>query len=98
MLDLDESEAVCREYLVARRRRAQRRSRTALLQHRRRLVLSTVAGSPAIGLVGRTMIRGEPAIGRDQSRGAIGAPTLRPLSSYGVIDNTISLPRLRPAV
>ncbi len=25
-------------------------------------------------------------------------PTLRPLSSYGVIDNTISLPRLRPAV
>ena len=39
LLDLDEREAVGREFLVARRRRAQRRSRTALLQHRRRLVL-----------------------------------------------------------
>jgi hypothetical protein len=48
------------------RRRAQRRSRTALLQRRRRLVLD---GREHGGiLVGRAMIRGEPAIGRDHPR------------------------------
>ena len=50
---------------------AQRRSRTALLQRRRRLVLDGREHGgklPAIGWVGRAMIRGEPAIGRDQSR------------------------------
>jgi hypothetical protein len=52
------------------RRRAQRRSRTALLQRRRRLVLDGREHGGrllAIGLA-RAMIRGEPAIGRDQSR------------------------------
>ncbi len=52
------------------RRRAQRRSKTALLQRRRRLVLDGREHGgrlPAI-VVGRAMIRGEPAIGRDQSR------------------------------
>src|SRR5260221_9712827 len=51
--------------------RAQRRSRTALLQRRRRLVLDGREHGgklPAIGGVGRAMIRGEPAIGREQSR------------------------------
>ena len=53
------------------RRRAQRRSRTALLQCCRRLVLDgREHGSRllAIGWLARVMIRGEPAIGRDQSR------------------------------
>ena len=53
------------------RRRAQRRSRTALLQRRRRLVLDgREHGGKLAGdwVVGRAMIRGEPAIGRDQSR------------------------------
>ena len=53
------------------RRRAQRRSRTALLQRRRRGLsltdASTAAGCRRSGC-GRAMIRGEPAIGRDQSR------------------------------
>jgi hypothetical protein len=49
-----------------RRRRAQRRSRTALLQRRRRLVLD---GREHGGILfGRAMIRGEPAIGREQLR------------------------------
>jgi len=50
------------------RRRAQRRSRTALLQRCRRLVLDgREHGSRllAIGWLARAMIRGEPAIGRD---------------------------------
>jgi len=53
------------------RRRAQRRSRTALLQRRRRLVLDGREHGGrllAIGWLARAMIRGEPAIGRDQSR------------------------------
>jgi len=53
------------------RRRAQRRSRTALLQRRRRLVLDGRERGGrllAIGWLARAMIRGEPAIGRDQSR------------------------------
>jgi hypothetical protein len=53
------------------RRRAQRRSRTALLQRRRRLVLDGREHGgrlPAIGRLAAMMIRGEPAIGRDQSR------------------------------
>ena len=53
------------------RRRAQRRSRTALLQRRRRLVLDRREHGgrlPAIGWLGRAMIRGEPAIGHEQSR------------------------------
>src|SRR5260221_2142109 len=52
--------------------RAQRRSRTALLQRRRRLVLDGREHGgklPAIGWVGRAMIRGEPAICPDPSRG-----------------------------
>ena len=51
-----------------RRRRAQRRSRTALLQRRRRLVLDGREHGGrllAIGWFARAMIRGEPAIGRD---------------------------------
>ena len=47
------------------------RSRTALLQRRRRLVLDGCEhGGRLAGdrVVGRAMIRGEPAIGRDQSR------------------------------
>ena len=50
---------------------AQRRSRTALLQRRRRLVLDGREHGGrllAIGWLARAMIRGEPAIGRDQSR------------------------------
>ena len=50
------------------RRRAPRRSRTALLQRRRRLVLDGREHGgrlPAIGWLARAMIRGEPAIGRD---------------------------------
>src|SRR6267142_2111102 len=53
------------------RRRAPRRSRTALLQRRRRLVLDGREHGGrllAIGWLARAMIRGEPAIGRDQSR------------------------------
>ena len=53
------------------RRRAQRRSRTALLQRCRRLVLDGREHGGrllAIGWLARVMIRGEPAIGRDQSR------------------------------
>jgi len=53
------------------RRRAQRRSRTALLQRRRRACpWRTRARRQTAGDrgVGRAMIRGEPAIGRDQSR------------------------------
>src|SRR5260370_7216722 len=53
------------------RRRAQRRSRTALLQRRRRLVLDRREHGGrllAIGWLARAMIRGEPALGRDQSR------------------------------
>ena len=53
------------------RRRAQWRSRTVLLQRRRRLVLDgREHGGRLAGdrVVGRAMIRGEPAIGRDQSR------------------------------
>ena len=53
------------------RRRAQRRSRTALRQRRRRLVLDGREHGGrllAIGWLARAMIRGEPAIGRDQSR------------------------------
>ena len=53
------------------RRRAQRRSRTVLLQLRRRFVLDgREHGGRLAGdrVVGRAMIRGEPAIGRDQSR------------------------------
>jgi len=53
------------------RRRAQRRSRTALLQRRRRLVLDGRERGGrllASGWLARAMIRGEPAIGRDQSR------------------------------
>src|SRR6266850_1856819 len=53
------------------RRRAQRRSRTALLQRRRRLILDGREHGGrllAIGWLARAMIRGEPAIGRDQSR------------------------------
>ena len=50
------------------RRRAQRRSRTALLQRCRRLVLDGREHGGrllAIGWLARAMIRGEPAIGRD---------------------------------
>ena len=47
------------------RRRAQRRSRTALLQRCRTRARRQAAGDR---VVGRAMIRGEPAIGRDQSR------------------------------
>ena len=52
------------------RRRAQRRSRTALLQRRRRLVLDgrEHGGRLPTSVVGRARIRGEPAIGRDQTR------------------------------
>ena len=54
------------------RRRAQWRSRTVmLLQRRRRLVLDGREHGGrllAIGWLARAMIRGEPAIGRDQSR------------------------------
>src|SRR5258708_31729935 len=53
------------------RRRAQRRSRTALLQRRRRLVLDRREHGGrllAIGWLARAMIPGGPAIGRDQSR------------------------------
>ena len=56
---------------ICNRRRAQRRSRTALLQRRRRLVLDGREHGGrllAIGWLARAMIRGEPAIGRDQSR------------------------------
>ena len=52
------------------RRRAQRRSRTALLQRRRRLVLDGREHGGrllAIGWLARAMIRGEPAIGHEQS-------------------------------
>ena len=50
--------------------RAQRRSRTALLQRRRRLVLDGRERGGRLRRSGsfRAMIRGEPAIGRDQSR------------------------------
>ena len=47
------------------RRRAQRQSRTAFLQRRRTRARRQAAGDR---VVGRAMIRGEPAIGRDQSR------------------------------
>jgi hypothetical protein len=52
------------------RRRAQRRSRTALLQRRRRLVLDGRERGGRLRRSGsfRAIIRGEPAIGRDQSR------------------------------
>ena len=53
------------------RRRAQRWSRTALLQRRRRLVLDQREHGgrlPVIGCVRHAMIRGEPAIGHEQSR------------------------------
>ena len=52
------------------RRRAQRRSRTALLQRRRRLVLDGRERGGRLQRSGsfRAIIRGEPAIGRDQSR------------------------------
>src|SRR6266516_1582686 len=53
-----------------RRRRAQRRSRTALLQRRRRLVLDGREHGGRLPVIGwsAAMIRGEPAIGREQSR------------------------------
>src|ERR1700747_1909159 len=53
-----------------RRRRAQRRSRTALLQRRRRLVLDGRQHGGRLPVIGwsAAMIRGEPAIGREQSR------------------------------
>src|SRR5262252_6156570 len=50
---------------------ARRLSRTALLQRRRRLVLDGREHGgrlPAIGWLARATIRGEPAIGRDQTR------------------------------
>ena len=53
------------------RRRAQRRSRTALLQRRRRLVLDGRERGgrlPRDRVIRCAMIRGEPAIGREQSR------------------------------
>src|SRR6202047_693029 len=65
------------------RRRAQRQSRTALLQRRRRLVLDGRERGGrllAIGWLARAMIRGEPAIGRDQSR----EPRLYSVEPYGV--------------
>ena len=66
------------------RRRAQRRSRTVLLQLRRRFVLDgREHGGRLAGdrVVGRAMIRGEPAIGRDQSR----EPRLYSVEPYGVL-------------
>jgi hypothetical protein len=53
-----------------RRRRAQRRLRTALLQRRRRLVLDGREHGGRLPVIGwsAAMIRGEPAIGREQSR------------------------------
>ena len=53
-----------------RRRRAQGRSRTALLQRRRRLVLDGREHGGRLPVIGwsAAMIRGEPAIGREQSR------------------------------
>ena len=50
---------------ILHRRRAQRRSRTALLQRCRTRARRQAAGDR---VVGGAMIRGEPAIGRDQSR------------------------------
>src|SRR6266567_312318 len=65
----------CREHSSiptahCRRRRAQRRSRTALLQRRRRLVLDGREHDGRLPVIGwsAAMIRGEPAIGREQSR------------------------------
>src|SRR6201984_605419 len=54
----------------SRRRRAQGRSRTALLQRRRRLVLDGREHGGRLPVIGwsAAMIRGEPAIGRAQSR------------------------------
>src|SRR3989441_7053496 len=67
--------APCREHSSiptahCRRRRAQRRSRTALLQRRRRLVLDGREHDGRLPVIGwsAAMIRGEPAIGREQSR------------------------------
>src|SRR5207245_6169486 len=64
----------CREHSSiptahCRRRRAQRRSRTALLQRRRRLVLDGREHDGRLPVIGwsAAMIRGEPAIGREQS-------------------------------
>src|SRR5256884_9042859 len=53
-----------------RRRRAQRRSRTALLQRRRRLVLDGREHGGRLPLIGVSAARipGGPAIGREQSR------------------------------
>src|SRR6266699_6657017 len=65
----------CREHSSiptahCRRRRAQRRSRTALLQRRRRLALDGREHDGRLPVIGwsAAMIRGEPAIGREQSR------------------------------
>src|SRR5215510_3837927 len=65
------------------RRRAPRGSGTALLQRRRRLVLDQREHGGKLPGNGHAMIRGEPAIRRDQSR----EPHLYSVEPGGGVDN-----------